>query len=748
MKTLLLLLLTTTTCYADLPRLAVAPFTEDQAPGVGKQVSAEIETFMGGSSDLTVVGRSQFEQAAAEVGLQVNNPEMFDADNSVKVGEWLQAQFVVVGEVTKIADDYIVRARCLQLQTNTVVPGAATSKRGPDWQYLATDAAEVIHARLTGGAPLNAETMDQRVRNDRSPVRLKVRFGQDAAAQEAGKRPTYYADDLVKLDVTTSDAGHLLVIGVGANEVYQLFPPCSRVSDDVKANTALKIPNADYAECGYDPTGFELVGGEPAMEHVHAFFSRKAIKMRVPDPQLDPTVETMTPAKYYGEFLPALRTSLEQSDPLWNGTSAAYFYGVDKRLAAQPPLIQTPPPPEPQPGTTDRSTDNAAAARARGPEIHVAEAVGMASLEGRTVEQARDLALLDAQRMALESGVGVMLRSTTRVEQFELLEDTIQLQSQTGYVRVEEILDEQQRDGCLLVKISAVVSANPVLESMGDHDELKALYEELERPRIVCLIDEDAAGEKTTGGGAAETRLIERLRDRGLDVVDATQLQALAQRDKVQQALTGNEEAAQWVQTTFDAEVIIGGHAKAVPRDGLAGAQVLVDLNLKAVQSSDARVLAVAQRTFVPPPQPQGDAGIISRKALALAVDATVKPDEGLGFIDQMVADWVSRPTEFTVKVAKADKAVVDKLIAELKPQSLALGTVKVDMTNGRGMPGRTPLFSAADIVNFTPALSTVRVRTPLRPRRARSSLEAAVDKLGWQVTGMTGTLLDVTAGP
>ncbi len=746
MRLLLCLCLSTAACFAaGVPTLAVAPFSEEGAPGLGKEVSAEIATQMAGSRDLRVVERSQFAQAAAEVGLQVNNPELFDASNASKVGKWLQAQFVVVGEVTKIAQEYIVRARCLQLETNTVVPGAAVSKRGADWQFLAADAAEVIHARLTGGGALGAETMDQRVRNDRSPVRVAIRFGQDAEAQEAGKRPTYFREDLVKLQVTASDHGHLLVIGVGANEVYQLFPPCSSVRSEVVANRPLAIPNAAYSDCGYDPAGFELVGDDPAVEHVHAFFSHKPIGLKLPDPQLDPTVQAMTPARYYDEFVPVLRRELERNDPLWNGTSAAYFYGVDRALAAEPPVIQTPPETTPPAAATD---SNAAAALARGPEIRIAEAVGVAMLAGRTVEQARDLALLDAQRVALESGVGVMLRSTSRVEQFELLEDTIELESRTGYVRVERILEEQQRDGALLVKIAAVVSANPVIGALGEHDELKALYEELERPRIVCLIAEDAAGEATPSGGAAETRLIERLRDRGLEVVDASQLAALAERDKVQQALTGNAEAAQWVQTTFDAEIIIGGHAKAVPREGLVGAQVLAELNLKAVQTSDARVLASAQRTFVPPPQPTGDGGIIARKALALAVDALIQPESGLGFIDQMVADWVSRPTELTVKVARADKAGVDKLVAALAPQPMALGSVKVDTLTGEGLRGKPPLFSAADLVNFTPALSTVRVRSPLRPRRARGHLETAVEQLGWQVTGLTGTLLDVTARP
>jgi len=737
--------LATVACADGVPTLAVAPFGEEGVPGLGKEVSAEIATRMAGSRDLRVVERSQFAQAAAEVGLQVNNPEMFDAANASKVGKWLQAQFVVVGEVTRIASDYIVRARCLQLETNTVVPGAAVSKRGGDWQFLATDAAEVIHARLTGGSALAAEAMDQRVRNDRSPTRLLVRFEQDRQAQDAGKRPIYYKDDLVRLQVTSSEAGHLLVVGVGANEVYQLFPPCPTVRSEVAANRPLSIPNQAFADCGYDPAGFELVGDEPAVEQVHAFFSHRPITMKLPDPQLDPTAEAMSPARYYAEFVPSLRAELDRTDPLWNGTSTAYFYGVDRSLAAEPPAIQTPTEPQPQQDTAAQDP-NAAAALARGPEIRVPEAVGAAMIEGRTIEQARDLALLDAQRVALESGVGVMLRSTSRVEQFELLEDTIELKSQTGYVRVEQILDEQQRDGAFLIKIAAVVSANPVIGAMGEHDELKALYEDLERPRIVCLIAEDANGERSASGGAAETRLIERLRERGLDVVDATQLAALAERDKVQQALTGNAEAAQWVQTTFDSEIIIGGQAKAVPREGLVGAQVLAELNLKAVQTSDARVLASAQRTFVPPPQPAGDGGIIARKALALTVDALIQPEAGLGFIDQMVADWVSRPTELTVKVARADRAGIAKLVAALAPQPVALGTIKVDAITGEGLRGRPALFNAADVVTFTPALSTVRVRSPLRPRRARGNLETAIEQLGWQVTGMAGTLLDVTA--
>ena len=58
-------------------------------------------------------------------------------------------------------------------------------------------------------------------------------------------------------------------------------------------------------------------------------------------------------------------------------------------------------------------------------EINISEAIGLARLYSGEEKQARDAALRDAMKKAIEQGVGSMLESETEVKNFQLLSDRI-----------------------------------------------------------------------------------------------------------------------------------------------------------------------------------------------------------------------------------------------------------------------------------------------------------------------------------
>jgi len=82
-----------------------------------------------------------------------------------------------------------------------------------------------------------------------------------------------------------------------------------------------------------------------------------------------------------------------------------------------------------------------AAALARGQETAVVEragilvpqAIGVANL-GADQAGARTIALLDAQRQAIESALGVMVKSETEVDKYELVADRITTATPEGFV--------------------------------------------------------------------------------------------------------------------------------------------------------------------------------------------------------------------------------------------------------------------------------------------------------------------------
>lgn len=728
------------------PRVAVMAFTGPPDSTLGQEVSSEIATMLAKSVYLELVERGELDALLKTKRLE-NNPNVFeDAATAKELNRFVKANVVVVGGVSKVEGEYVVRARCVNPDTATVLPGAAHSERGKDWQETAVRVAEVVHALLTGGAT-GAVEREQAVSNHRSSVKLTVRFNKDLEKQAEGKLPTYFKNDLAKISVTSNESGHLLIIGVGKGEVYQLFPPKAGAASEVRKGQTLTLPNESYREYGYDPAGYELVGEAPSVEHVHVFFCRKPIPKHVPDPRVDDQVALMQPRDYLERFLPDLRRKLEDLDPNWNGTAAAYYYGVDEQTARVriPGQETAPAAPAPVPGAVPTSA-NAAAALERGPEIRVPQAVGAASLAGRDLDSARAVARLDAMRNALESALGVMIQSKSLVDQYELVEDKIDLESQRGFVRVDQDLGEEQRAGSLVVKISAWVSISPVVRTLSSEAGLKQLYDDLERPRIVCGVRETVVDDQRDSGGVAETALVKHLKAAGLDVLDGTQLQSLEQRQKLQLALSGDEAAAQWLGTSLDREILLLGDATAAVGSRLTGIEPVCELNLKIINAADARILVAEPFHHFPGSLPGGNDGMACRQGLVKSVDALVHPAEGLGFIDRLLADWLSRPTVFTLKIAKAPKAKLDAFVAKLKPQAVDLKKVTIDMTNPRSYRAKPDVFSRADLKSYSPKVSEVIVESPLRPRHAKAELEKAIEAAGWEITNISGLLYDLTA--
>ncbi|MCC7491153.1 MAG: hypothetical protein IT204_02335 [Fimbriimonadaceae bacterium] len=645
-------------------------------------------------------------------------------------------RYAIRGDIFRRDGGYQVTARCVEVQTAQVWPGSAVTKEGADLALLCRDIADGLAARLTGGLTAGAESEDQQARNDNSNVVLSAQLGGGETAGQAARLPIYLRDSLAKLTLTASEPGYYLVIGIGTNEVYQLYPPAPTALKLVSATRPLTIPNADYQAYGYSPEGFELVGDQPGVERVHIFFARRPIARHLPDPQVNPEATALLPRAYYDRWLPELRDYLKDLDPLWNGTTAAYYYAVTRDgIPNTPPAATAAPPP---------------AAADRGAVVKVDEVVGVANIGDLARDKAHDLALLDARRNALEAALGVMLKSTTRVDKYELLEDKIDLESRSGFVRItRELGDPVVQDGALFVKIAAEVTVTPLLLTVRGDQELRDLYEDLERPRVLCLVSEEAAGQKLAAGGAAETQLVSHFRQAGFDVIDANQAQALNDREKAIQALSDNATAAQWLEAnaSLQAELVVVGSASGAVAARQNGVRVQTDLALNIVNAADGRVLWAETPTRTAKVG-GGDDRLCCRDGLKQAVDALIQPAGGLGFLDKLAAEWVAQPAVFKLILSKVKKPQVDAFLKALAPAPLSAQKVAVDMKAQRGYKPALSPFNSARLDSFSAALTQITVRSPLRPARARVLLEELIAKQGWEITDLVGTRLNAAAKP
>ncbi|HEX7344244.1 MAG TPA: flagellar assembly protein T N-terminal domain-containing protein [bacterium] len=176
---------------------------------------------------------------------------------------------------------------------------------------------------------------------------------------------------------------------------------------------------------------------------------------------------------------------------------------------------------------------------------------GEATIYGGDIAAAREEALVDAQRNALEQVLGVKIRSETAVQDFALADDAI-LSMVAGFVSNVKILSEKQEGENLSIEIQC--------------DVARELSDEEAAPQVrnfACVLGltVEIDGQKTDDDRFVN-KLSADLVKAGFDVRDASQLRALKGFDE-HLATAGKQdvEAARWIGRQMLANVVIVGKA-------------------------------------------------------------------------------------------------------------------------------------------------------------------------------------------
>ena len=216
---------------------------------------------------------------------------------------------------------------------------------------------------------------------------------------------------------------------------------------------------------------------------------------------------------------------------------------------------------------------------------------GVASVTQGRVDVARDVALEDALRRAVEQVIGTMVESETLVQNFQLVSDKIYTQTR-GYVTNYQVVSER-RDGELYrVTVKAAVDAGHL---QTDLQALGLVYRRMNKPRVMAVIAERHAGAGASDP-AGETEIIRLLIEKGFKVVDQAQVRTIRESDQVKRALGGDAKAAQVLGRQYGAEVLIVGEAfsEGAMRGGMMGNLVSVRARLqaKAIRADTGEILA------------------------------------------------------------------------------------------------------------------------------------------------------------
>ncbi len=236
-------------------------------------------------------------------------------------------------------------------------------------------------------------------------------------------------------------------------------------------------------------------------------------------------------------------------------------------------------------------------------------AEGMASAQGNPAI-ARDNAVQDALRKAVEQAVGTMIASETLIENFQVVRDSIYNKS-SGYIKEYKIVKETPGKDLYAVTISAVVGVGELKNDLG---ALGLLIARAGKPRTLFMIAEQNVGQEILlywwggwgRGGAAfagqsvemavsETVLKEEFLNRGFNVIDISAVTGKFEISNAYRIADLTDTGAREIGRKMGAEIIVKGKALAKEGPRTAGSAVgsyLADITLSAVRVDNGQVLA------------------------------------------------------------------------------------------------------------------------------------------------------------
>ena len=238
-----------------------------------------------------------------------------------------------------------------------------------------------------------------------------------------------------------------------------------------------------------------------------------------------------------------------------------------------------------------------------GQQSQTVTAEGVGAVFGNDRAIARDQALQDALRKAVEQAVGTLVSSETMVQNFQTLNDKIYTQTQ-GYIQSYRILSETPGTNIHQVTIQATVAIGDLEK---DLQALGFLLGQVGKPRIMILVAEQQIGRQyynywwgthrgaQTDLNVAENTIMDRFREKGFDIVDH---QAQAGNIKVPpafQVVDLSNQNAITLGKQVDAEIVLIGKALARSVGSIAGTSmksVQANISMRAIQIDNARVLS------------------------------------------------------------------------------------------------------------------------------------------------------------
>ena len=338
------------------------------------------------------------------------------------------------------------------------------------------------------------------------------------------------------------------------------------------------------------------------------------------------------------------------------------------------------------------------------------EAEGQAMVKNGDEPAARDRALEDAQRKAVESAVGTMISAETVMENYQIISDRI-LAKSSGYIKNYNIVSSGAENGIYKVVIKALVATGNL---SSDVDAISALLKRKGMPRVFVVVPEAILGSTamTTGQSgtmnmqSAESGLIAALRNAGFLIVDPDVLSGKLEISQIYRKGDVDNGMAKKIGSLSGAEVVIYGRA-AVQVSNLSVLKSKVaraSANIRAVNVQTGQIIAMSTLNHPKKaPAAYHDAvGTILLKKVGEAAAADL--------IKQIVKQW-QKDTSGATRIVLTVKGVKFRSAKQLKA---AMGEMRgVSSIQRRALKRGVAVFDVnvkAGVENFANSLDGLKV--------------------------------------
>lgn len=312
---------------------------------------------------------------------------------------------------------------------------------------------------------------------------------------------------------------------------------------------------------------------------------------------------------------------------------------------------------------------------------------------------AKDNAVNDALRKAVEQAVGTLVQAQTLVDKYQLISDEIYTKSQ-GYIKKYSVISEMPdlNQGILKVTIQADVSIGDI---KNDLNAIGLLLERKNKPRMMVIIDEkigSAESGYSPNLSESETVIIQKFTEKGFNFVDQATVKKNIKRNMALQAIAGDDSAAAAIGLEYGAEAVIIGNAVAkLAGKGIAGTEmksIHASVTARAVKADTGEILATASEKGATAHLDETAGGALAIKKASEKIASNL--------IDQIITKWsgeVGGQTTVQLVITGIDFVGLNKFktiiqsqvrgVLKLNQRSFTAGVAVIDIetrTNAQSM--------------------------------------------------------------